>query len=244
MERHEVARGQQLVERHVRRAERLRSTASGGSAASWYRTRIPKPVRPARDGLADPPEADDPERRAVDVGAQQQHRAPRPPAARRGRSGRPRAARRAAAISSAQARSAVVSVRTPGVLPTGIPRRVQAATSMLSKPTAKLLTTFSRGPAASSNSSSTRSVSRVRIPSQPATRRSSSSRGGGSSSSQTSASQAAADRRQALVGDHAGRRRRAGRAGGSRSAAPRAPLDERPDPRRAPRSGSPASSRS
>ena len=38
---------------------------------------------------------------------------------------------------------------------------------MLSKPTAKLLTTLSCGPARSRNSSSTRSVSRVRTPSQP-----------------------------------------------------------------------------
>ena len=62
---------------------------------------------------------------------------------------------------------------------------------MLSKPTAKFETTRSPGPAASSSSSSTRSVSRVRIPAQPATRRSSSSRGGGSSSAQMSARQAA-----------------------------------------------------
>ena len=81
--------------------------------------------------------------------------APRSASGRRGRSRSASGMRRAAAMSSAKARSAVVSVRTPGVLPTGMPRRVQAATSMLSKPTAKLLTTFSCGPAASSSSSST-----------------------------------------------------------------------------------------
>src|SRR6476661_5412156 len=40
----------------------------------------------------------------------------------------PSGIRRIAAMSSAQARSAVDSVRTPGVLPTAIPRRAQAAT--------------------------------------------------------------------------------------------------------------------
>ena len=61
----------------------------------------------------------------MDVLAQQQQRAPGPPAALAdvvvalGK-------RRATAISSANARSAVVSVSTPGVLPTGTPRRVQA----------------------------------------------------------------------------------------------------------------------
>jgi hypothetical protein len=42
------------------------------------------------------------------------------------------ATRRARPMSSAKAKSAVVSVRTPGVLPTAIRRAVQAATSMLS----------------------------------------------------------------------------------------------------------------
>ena len=42
----------------------------------------------------------------------------------------------AAAISSAHAMSAVASVRTSGVLETSTPRRLQAATSMLSNPTA------------------------------------------------------------------------------------------------------------
>ena len=37
---------------------------------------------------------------------------------------------------SASARSAVDSVSTPGVLPTGIPRAVAASTSTLSTPTA------------------------------------------------------------------------------------------------------------
>src|SRR5690606_40679561 len=48
--------------------------------------------------------------------------------------------RRAVAISNAHVRSAVVSVSTPGVLVTSTPRRVQAATSMLSYPTAMLAT--------------------------------------------------------------------------------------------------------
>jgi len=53
--------------------------------------------------------------------------------------------RRAAARSKANAKSAVVSVSTPGVLPTAIPRCVAAGTSMLSKPTAQLLMTFNLG---------------------------------------------------------------------------------------------------
>ena len=44
--------------------------------------------------------------------------------------------RRAAASVSAQASSAVVSVSTPGVLPTGMPCRVAAGTSTLLYPTA------------------------------------------------------------------------------------------------------------
>src|SRR4030043_1391465 len=42
-------------------------------------------------------------------------------------------------------RSAVLSVRTPGVLPTGIPRWVHALISILSTPTAILLITLSIG---------------------------------------------------------------------------------------------------
>ena len=41
----------------------------------------PEALRPSRQRLADPPEADDPERRAVDVGAEQQQRTPRLPVA-------------------------------------------------------------------------------------------------------------------------------------------------------------------
>ena len=50
---------------------------------------------------------------------------PRPSRTKRSASGM----RRAAAKSSAMARSAVVSTRTPGVLPRGMPRRVSSATS-------------------------------------------------------------------------------------------------------------------
>jgi hypothetical protein len=48
---------------------------------------------------------------------------------------------RAAANSSANAKSAVVSVSTSGVLVTRMPRAVAAGTSMLSKPTATLAIT-------------------------------------------------------------------------------------------------------
>ena len=50
--------------------------------------------------------------------------------------GAPRQASAAAAKVSATAISAVVSVSTPGVLPTGIPWRVAAVRSTLLKPTA------------------------------------------------------------------------------------------------------------
>ena len=43
--------------------------------------RHPEPLGTPRHGLADPPEADDPERRSVDVRTQQQQRTPRPPLA-------------------------------------------------------------------------------------------------------------------------------------------------------------------
>jgi hypothetical protein len=87
--------------------------------------------------------------------------------------------RRAAAIKSANAMSAVASVKTPGVLPTQTPRSVQAFTSMLLKPTAKLLMTFSRG-ALSRKPASIMSVSSDTRPSQSATFWRSTAAGGGS----------------------------------------------------------------
>ena len=65
---------------------------------------------------------------------------PRSRAAPRAGSVRPSPRRRAAAISSANAVSAVVSVSTSGVLVASTPAAVHAATSMLSKPTAWLAT--------------------------------------------------------------------------------------------------------
>ena len=94
-------------------------------------------------------------------------------------------------MSSAQVKSAVVSVNTPGVLPTGMPRRVQAGTSMLSKPTAIWLTTLRWG-AASSSSSSMRSVNRQYSASLSATFSSRAARGMGRSLSHRSTSQCAA----------------------------------------------------
>ena len=98
--------------------------------------------------------------------------------------------RRAEDRMSAQAMSAVVSVRTPGVLPTGIPRAVQAATSTLSTPTAIWETTLSCSPAASRTSASIVSVIRQTRASTPTTRSSSWSRVGGKSTGQTSRSKA------------------------------------------------------
>ena len=61
---------------------------------------------------------------------------PRPPLALAHLAPRPRGSRRASASSSAKARSAVASVSTSGVLPTGMPRAAAASRSMLSVPTA------------------------------------------------------------------------------------------------------------
>ena len=66
--------------------------------------------------------------------------------------------RRAAAINRPKAASAVVSVNTSGVWPTGIPLAVQADRSILSTPAAIWLTAASRG-ATSISSASIRSVS-------------------------------------------------------------------------------------
>ena len=98
---------------------------------------------------------------------------------------------RAVARISAQARSAVASVNTPGVLVARMLRCVQAARSMLSKPTAKLATTRNWSPAASSSSSSIFSLNMAITALASATRRSSSARSGGSSWSMTSTSRPA-----------------------------------------------------
>ena len=70
---------------------------------------------------------------------------------------------------SANAKSAVASVRTPGVLLTTTPRRAHSGTSTLSYPTAAFATMRSPEPAASTNASSTRSWRSVTTPSAPAT---------------------------------------------------------------------------
>ena len=87
---------------------------------------------------------------------------------RRRTSRSPSATRRTSASISAIVSSAVACVSTSGVFETTTPRRVHAGTSTLSNPTAKLATTRSCGPAASSSSSSIRSVSIVISPSRPA----------------------------------------------------------------------------
>src|SRR5215469_4772564 len=100
----------------------------------------------------------------------------------------PSSSRRPTAISSVQAKSAVVSSSTPGVFVATTPRFVHAATSILSKPTATFAVIFNFG-AACSNSSFTFSVSKQISASLSFRRRSTSSRGGRSGFSQYSASQ-------------------------------------------------------
>src|ERR1700730_5833444 len=96
----------------------------------------------------------------------------------------------------ANARSAVVSVRTPGVWPTGIPARVAAGRSTLSTPTARLLMATRRGSVAMV-SASKRSETMLRTASARASRLSSSSWTGGRSSSHNSTRAAWARRRNA-----------------------------------------------
>jgi len=94
------------------RESRLGSRASLGTRA--YSTRIPKLVAPSRNGLPDLAPADDAERRAPNVASKHQtcvHIRQRPARTKRS----PSATRRAVASIRAKARSAVVSVSTPGV---------------------------------------------------------------------------------------------------------------------------------
>src|SRR5262245_18855758 len=86
--------------------------------------------------------------------------------------------------------SAVASVNTPGVLPTQMPRSVHAGTSMLLKPTAKLLATLRRG-AWSSKLPSILSVRSDAKPSQVVTLCRNTFAGGGNCLGQTSRSHAA-----------------------------------------------------
>ena len=81
VERHEVALGEQALERQVRRAERSASTVVGQLLDVVVQDLHAEALRPARDGLPDPPEPDDADRRAMDVRPEQQQRTPRLPAA-------------------------------------------------------------------------------------------------------------------------------------------------------------------
>ena len=154
---------------------------------------MPKPSARRATALADPAPADDPERRrrrgrrrGRAAGSHVRHSPARTFSA-------PGTIRRASASSRANARSAVASVSTSGVLPTGMPRAAAASTSMLSVPTAMLAIARSRG-AASSSASSTRSVISVSRP-RPRARAPRSSAGGGGSSPGHSSTSCAARRR-------------------------------------------------
>ena len=151
----------------------------------------PEAGGPPSDRLADPPEPHDPEGRAVDVGPEQEHRTPRRPAAgpdeavalgdppRGGKDERERQVRGRLGQDPGRVADRDAATGAGGDVDVVVPDGEVADT------------TRRPGPAASSSSSSTRSVSRLRIPAQPVTRRRSSARGGGPSSVQTSASQAA-----------------------------------------------------
>ena len=89
-------------------------------------------ARAPRHRLADAPQPDDAELRAVEIERRQLLRLPAVPAPVARSSPPPSGSRRAAASMSASVRSAVASVSTPGVLVTTMPRRAVAARSTLS----------------------------------------------------------------------------------------------------------------
>ena len=94
-----------------------------------------EPLDPPGHGPADAPIADDADGGAVQVAAEQQLRLPGEPLAAPHHVA-PSTIRRQAASIRPTVMSAVLSVSTSGVFPTGIPRSVAAARSMLSTPTA------------------------------------------------------------------------------------------------------------
>jgi hypothetical protein len=141
VQRDEVAGGKELVERGVRIRRRIPQSHRAVVRIIRENPHV-EAARAARHRLANAAEADDAEGApfavapGADVRAEQQFRVPRcgsdPPDMYSWASGM----RRATASSSAHVRSAVVSVRTPGVFVTGMPSRVAAAMSTLLKPTA------------------------------------------------------------------------------------------------------------
>ena len=195
------------------------------------------------------PKPDDADRRPVKVVAEQQLGSPRCSTRRGGRRRRPRASRRAMPSISATARSAVLSVRTSGVLPTGMPRArrrldvdvVDADRVVGDRPQ----------PRRRVDQLGVDAVGRA-APADPrarAARASSSSRGGGRRSGQTSTSCSAASRSRAppgslrvtktfTAGQHATIRRRgafdlaSSRGHGAASSAPRPPSPRAAEPPR------------
>ena len=107
---HEVRALEQLLERHAAAAARVQDLAA-------------EALEPARHGLPDAPEADDARRWRRAGRGRAAARAPRCATRRAARRRRPRPAGARSPSISATARSAVVSVSTPGVLPTGMPAR-------------------------------------------------------------------------------------------------------------------------
>src|SRR5215472_15677765 len=156
---------------------RSRSPCHPGSPVSllvWCSTSIPNPLArratacPMRPKPTTPSTAPCTSRPRYWSMSQPRHRPPR-------RSDSASHARRAAASTSRNARSAVVSSRTPGVLQTTTPCSAAASRSMLSWPTATFATTRRRGAPAASTAASMRSVSRETIASASGARATTSS---------------------------------------------------------------------
>ena len=245
-----VSSAQVHVERHEvalrRAAPRAGRYVAPSGAVDLGRQRLhvvvqdrhPEPARPPRHRLADPPEADDAERRAVDVRPEQQQRAPRLPAAvadvavalgdaprgghqqrqgevggRLGQDARRVADRRRRAAAQA---GDIDVVEADGVVADDLELRPGRVEELVVDPVGE---------------------QRQRRRRSPRPRRSSSSRGGGSSSGQMSASQVVADRRRGpRRGCAAPRRPAVGRSSAHRRAS--AARRQRPDPAAALRGGS------
>ena len=126
VQRDDVGGREQLVERAGSAPRARRSTAGSAAAAAGVDDRPSRTRgRGARSRAPIWPEADDAERLALDARAEVEVHAPRPGApARTSRS--PSPSRRVAIRISANAMSAVASVRTPGVFVTITPRAAQA----------------------------------------------------------------------------------------------------------------------
>ena len=152
------------------RSARARASISGRAPVHGVVERRASRI-PGRGGrlAADPSETDRFRGWPRGRRAEEEERVPGPPACRPGRSRSPRGAARRGE-DKPKARSAVVRSGLRGCCRPGCPGGSAGEVDVV-EADRELLTTRSRGPAASSSSSSMRSVRRVRMPSKPGHRR-------------------------------------------------------------------------